>query len=307
MKYDKNYRPIFAFNSKGEQFNRTYSGDGSSITEIKDAEGVITKITDTANGMERIYETLDQPVIREMYDKAGRLSSIHAGDEILLSQNWYPDGRMESVEIENCITSPQYDEYGLIKSIIKFPEDSGNQLEEWHKTEYDLLERPVKITDFTGLNVNVLYNKSGEISQLITEREGKNFGYTFFRNDEGLIKEVKSSWGNEQYLYDSEGNILSLNIEKSIANKPEKAEYEFNLGKLKHILQFDGGEMEISYKNENNLIDLPSQVKCPNGLVLDYFYNDSGKIENVGIGRNRTINLEYDDKERVVSFCFIKN
>ena len=187
-----------------------------------------------------------------------------------------------------------------------YPPGSGKQLKVWASVDLDIAGRPIKITDYSGLQKAINYDSEGEISQFITVRDGKNYGYSFNRNGNGQLGNVQSSWGKEQFAYDSSAKLSKLVINKPGNQKEEEAIIEFDNGRLNKIRQFDGGQMEISYNKEGLFEDLPSQIVCPNGLKLSYNYNETGNLTDVSIGETRQIKLEYDNKGRMVGYAFCK-
>jgi len=151
----------------------------------------------------------------------------------------------------------------------------------------------------------IRYDDDGEIAQMITKRDGKNYGYSVSRDDEGRIQMVQSSWGEERYSYDPSGGLASLTIEKPGRQVTEQAVLEFESGRLRHVKQFDGGEITISYHDNGLLADLPDRINCANGLQLDYSYDASGNIGGVTLGNDRRIALEYDEKGRLTGYAYL--
>ena len=305
--YDSSFRPLETCYEDGAQVAWTYPENGGKSIEFIDVDGEKTHIVESADRTKRTIEVSKQPIVTEIYDQAGRLTQLNINDQNLIRQQWSPYGNLQSLETENCVLMPQYDDDGLTEIITLVPPGSGDQFEKWQTINLDFVGRPVKIEDYYGLQMAIQYDKKGEISEFITERDGKNYGYRFSRNDDGQVETVQSSWGNEQYTYDSTGALSKLIIKKTGPQNEEQALIEFDSGRLHRVVQFDGGQMEISYNDEGLLSDLPSQIKCPNGLKLNYSYNLSGNLDKIIIGDHRQVRLYQDDKGRIIGYRFEKN
>ena len=306
MSYDSTFRPIETHSGDGTQIKWKYPRNGGSSIEFTDFEGAKTNITESADGTKRTIETPQQHTVTENYDQAGRLTHLKINDQTLIQQQWSPYGKLLSLETGICTLKPRYNDDGLTESITRMPPGPENQSKKWETINLDFAGRPVKITDYSGLQMAVQYDKKGALSQLVTERDGKNYGYRFFRNDKGQIDTVQSSWGSEQYIYDSTGDLSKLIIKKPGVENEQQAVVEFDSDRLNRVVQFDGGQMEISYCNDSLLNDLPSQIKCPNGLKLNYSYNTSANLNKVNIGDDRQVRLDYDNKGRIIGYSFCK-
>jgi hypothetical protein len=302
ISYDAAFRPIEARYGDGTKAVMTYPENGGNTIEITDANQVKTVISEAADGSQRTIETDNQPTIAEKYDRHGRVTGLTVGGLSLFRQEWTPYGNLKSLETGNCLLKPQYDENGLTESIHLIEPGSGDK--HWESFNLDFAGRPVKISDHSGLDMALNYGKKGEIAQIITVRDGKNFGYSFTHNAKGQLESVQSSWGSEKYNYDAAGDLSALIIKKPGKDKETQMQMEFDAGKLKRATQFDGGATEISYNQDIALNELPESISCPNGLTLKYGYNEMKSLSNITIGNDRKVNLDYDRKGRVVGYSF---
>lgn len=304
ISYDQAFRPVESSYGDGTQVKWNYAEDGGSSVQIIDAEGNSAHMTETPDKSAITYEITGLPPVTGSFDVSGHLTHMKINDQIIFKQKWSPYGRLLSIESEGSVIQPNYDEDGLQKSILKFPSGSGNKIEKWENVDLDISGRPLKITNFEGFNLEYSYNDQGEIDQMITNRNDKIYGYGFSRNETGQIESIKSSWGNEQYLYDSLGLISKLIINKPGYSKQEQSIMEYDAGRIKKLVQFDGGTIEISYQKDEEKKDLPAQISCQNGLSIGYKYNDVNELMNINIGNVRRIHLEYDASGRVVGYCY---
>jgi len=301
-RYDTAYRPVEARYADGTIAAWKYPKSGGSVLKLKYPEGEVVKVTETADRRRRTLDIPNLPQVIEDYDKAGRLVALSENSRNVLRQHWYPDGNLQTIEIENQTTRPQYDKDGLMTGVIISPPGEKDQLKHWQETKLDIAGRPVEITDNRGLRIAVRYDNQGDVSQMITKRNGKNYGFNMSRDDAGRIRTVKSSWGKKEITYDKEGALSMVTVQKQGRTGPEQSVLEFVSGRLLRAKQFDGGEMTILYHSEGPGKDLPRQVTCANGLNLNYHYNSSAGIASVDVGNQRRIALDYDAKGRIIGY-----
>lgn len=305
--YDDTFRPLEIHYNDGAQVEWEYPESGGSSIEIVDPNGKKIHISESPDGTQRITKSELFPTITETYDTIGRLTQVNSGDQKLLRQQWYPSGKLETIETENPVVKPQYDADGLTESITIFPPGSNNQPRKWETVNLDFAGKPVAINDYSGLDIAIQYDPHGNVSRFIHKRDGNNYGYELSRNEDGRIESVKSSWGNDLLSYDSNGALSKLIINKSGFQKESQAVVEFTSGRVDKLRQYDGSEIDISYDNSSSSSGLASQIKWPNGLELNYHYNSSGDLEKINLGNERQISLIYDNKGRIVDYAFRKH
>lgn len=307
IRYNAAFKPLEIHYTDGTQARWEYPVSGGSSIEIVDSDGKKTHITESSDGTQRVIAGEHQPTYAEKYDPMGRLTQMNLGDQKLFHQQWSPSGKLDAIETENSVIRPQYDADGLTKSITIFSPGSGNQLRKWETIHLDLAGRPVKMNDFSGLDITIQYDPQGAVSHFIQNRSGKSYGHEFSRGENGRIETVKSSWGNDQFTYDVNGELSKMITNKTGFQDEAQATIEFQSGQVHKVVQFDGGELKISYYNNGPFSGLLNQVLCPNGLALGYHYNSSGDPDKVSIGSERIVRLDYDENRRIVGYSFCKN
>jgi hypothetical protein len=305
--YDAAFRPVEIRGSDGTQARWEYPVSGGCSIEMVDPEGKKVHITESSDGTQRIIAADQSPPIAEKYDSLGRLTQVYLGDQPLYHQQWTEYGKLKSIETENFVIRPEYDADGLITSISLFPPTSADQPRTWETVYLDLASRPVMIKDFSGLDITIRYDPKGAVTHVIHKRNGENYGYEFSRNDNGRIESVHSSWGTAQLSYDINGEWSKMIINKAEIRGNAQATVVFKAGLVHKVSQFDGGDLEIVYYSNGSGSGLLKQVKRPDGLALDYHYNLSGDLDEVNIGGQRRVRLQYDDNGRTIGYSFCKN
>jgi len=304
--YDKAYRPVEADYGDGTTVTWNYPETGEKVIAVNNGDETSMLITESADGKTTTTATSEQHVLVETFDNAGRPSEVKINGLIVLKQSWSPLGKLQYQEFDNRRLSPQYDEEGLLKSITYQPPESSNS-EEWQTIEFDIAGRPVKINDYSRLNMKMSYDGTGAMNYLLSEREGKNYGYEFIRNENGRIDTINSSWGNEYYEFEPNGDIARIMIRKTGYESGNQSLITFNAGRLASFRQFDGSTFEIEYHEDSDLSGLPMLIKCPNNLLIQYDYNQSENINSAVIGMGRKLDLETDGFGRMIKFSLTNN
>jgi RHS repeat-associated protein len=304
FQYDEEYRPVKARYANGTQADWTYAENGKNVLDLKYPDGDNMRITESADKRRQAIEAPDMPVMTKEFDEAGRLTNVIENGQYVLNQTWHPNGYLKAVENDNCAAQPRYDEDGLTTSIVLTPPDEKEKATHWQETEMDYVGRPVKITDNRGLHIATSYDKDGNIKQVATIRDDKNYGYDIERDDEGRIETINSTWDKQQFSYDDNGIVEKIATYKT-GQEDRKQISEFESGRLTRFKQFDGGEVAISYyDNKSPHEDLPQKVTCANGLDLDYQYDQSNNLEQVNIGDQSQVKLDYDTNGRIVAYTY---
>ncbi len=305
IQYDATYRPVEARYSNGTQANWTYSDNGEYVLSLKSPDGGEKNITVSADRRRQTFNAPDMPELVKEYDKAGRLTAITENGQNLICQHWYPDGKLQAIENDSCAATPQYNQDGLMTSVNLSPPEEKESLKPkyWQKTELDIAGRPVKISDYQGLDILARYDNNGNIDKVVTMRDKEKYGFNITRDDVGRIHTIDSSWDNQQFKYNEDGTLAMITLSKKpYENKIQQSVLEFESDLLIRAKQFDGGKVKISYYSEEPHANLPKQITCANGLNLNYYYSPLNKLEKVKVGNQSLIALDYDTKGRIVGY-----
>jgi len=299
-RFDTAMRPLEATYADGTHAAWSYPPQGGVELAITAKQGNTMRIRESEDGRRRVIEPPYGPATVMNFDDAGRLVSLSADGQTLLTQHWLDDGRLDRIENETCAAWQEYNEDGLLSSVILAPPDEQGQFKHFQETIVDRKHRPVEMKDHSGLHMLVQYDGSGQITSLINRRDGKNYGANIERDSDGRVREVKSSWENEYYSYDSSGELKSVKVEKM----GKTATVQFQSGLPAQIEQFDGGETFIIYHDKGKPAGLPEKVISANGLTLTYGYDTAARLSRVDVGELSRVSLDYDSKGRVVSFTW---
>lgn len=292
IRYDQSFRPMEAKYADGTRGVWDYSANKGTVLVLTEPDGETVKFIESADQRHRTLEINQQHQISSEYDSSGRMISLAENGRTLLQQKWSPNGRLQTANSETYAEHFAYDDDGLISSIIAAPPDEHDQFKHWQETKLDTLGRPAEIKDYRGLHISIGYEESGELAGMITHRNGKNYGFNLTRDNFGGVQEVQSSWGKQQYSYDTTGFLTKMKINKDGVN----SSIEWKSGQLHAVKQFDGGNLSLTYYEDNQHAGLLKQITTPNELMLTYQYDATNQLRTVAIGKEASLELEYNDR-----------
>lgn len=296
IRYDPAFRPVSARYSGRLRASWSYSDRGETALDIADDEGAhIARIAESANGRERTLDIEGGYRVSSEYDDAGRLTSLVENGRPLLEQQWTPDGRLQRSRTDTQAEHYEYGSDGLLTRMILAPPDESGTFGHWQETLLDPQGRPTKISDYSGLNLSVGYDRLGEIESLLTERDGRKLGYKIARDDTGRIQRIYSTWGDRQYTYDANGLIEKVRMERDGST----ATAHWGSGLPRKVKQFDGGEISLTYFEDGDQAGLLKGITAPNGLELGYRYDQDDRIAEVNVAGRFRLLVDYDVAGRV--------
>ncbi len=299
VRYDLQMRPVEAREGDGIHTAWEYRPDGSIETTVTIPGDGEVKVTVSANGRQRTVRGDGSPTLVAHLDSGGRLTSLSRNEQVLLTQEWRTDGQPARTETETQGVSPQYDEHGLLSSILVHPPGAGQQPAEWQETRVDWRGIPLEVKDHTGLHLQLGYDASGALAGVVQKTPEGNMGYRIERDGEGRVQTIASSWGNLSYDYTAGGDLQRIESTRG----GHSASLELADGLVRKVTGFDGGVTTFDYDRRYGLAGAPRGVNCANGLKLAYEYDPEGKLRAVEVGDERRVRLGYDDQGRVTSYA----
>ena len=156
-----------------------------------------------------------------------------------------------------------------------------NNLHYTRLTEYDIFKNVVKHTK--------KQNNCNKTSHRDTDQR-------VFNADNQLISVVTPQKMTTQYINDKEGRRI-----KTIQPDGETILYEYNLlGQMtKNSWMRNGKPIEITktYNSDNHLTSLSDN----DGQIINYSYLPNGRIHTITYPDKKSLTMDYDDKERIIS------
>ncbi len=302
IKYDNTFRPTEATYVDGTQIKWEYPKHGGmEITYSSDGQPGV-KVIKSSDKRNVKLKTTDWPELSAEKDKAGNLVSLSENGKTLIKQHWNNNGTLKRIENETTALWPQYDQDGIVNSILLTTPGDKEQLSEFQEIKVDIQGRPVEIKDNRGLDRIIQYDESGQIASVIEKRDNKNYGYKIEREKDGRIKSLNSSWGSEEYIYDNDNTLKIVNFER----QGQTASINYDAGLIRKVKQFDGGVTTLSYYQEGQNKGLLKNISCPNKVNLEYHYDESEQISKIDVGNTNQVVLDFDDKGRVSGYRWQK-
>lgn len=299
LHYDQQMRPQKALSPDGITTEWDYPSSGSVAMTVTAEDGQSLKVIDSPDGKGRTIERNGTAFISAAYNDAGQLVRLSDMENTLLQQTWQPDGQLASTETPARGMSFQYNNQGILSSVLVHPSGAGEKFSEWQETQVDAFGRPVEVKDYTGLHIGLRYDEAGGLASIRhRSQDGKVDGIDISRDKKGQVEAVHSSWGDMEYLYDKGDMLKSIIASRGNSS----ASVEFGDGRIYEVTGFDGGHTSFEYYNEESLDGLLSSVQCADGLNLAYTYNNEKLLSAIKVGTKRRVMLEYDERGRVVAY-----
>jgi RHS repeat-associated protein len=293
-KYDAAFRPLSRAFPDGSRINWRYGGSGAAEATITVPGQEPYIVNRSADGRHLVWRLPEGGVYSCQYDAAGRLTALIEGNRPVLLQRWMPDGRLASAEYENFAIRPNYRDDGIPGGFLLTAREAGPRFSRWLSAQVDTLGRVVNVNDYSGAEIKIGYDKTGQPAILVSNRGGTQIN----RDDRGWVETIQTSWGDRQDTkYDPKnGSIQKIEIMRGNS----KALIEFEEGRPIKIHQFDGGEANIVYHLNGQHKGFVREVRTPNGLVLTYEYNSENRIVAVNCGSAYRLQYSYDSEGRLI-------
>ena len=300
VRYDAAFRPVEVRHANGSKASWSYPEKGGATMVWAQAGGETVRISESPDQRRWTVETTGQRKVAGEYDTAGRLTSLSENGRMMLQQEWLSDGQLRLASSETCAVHPEYDKDGLLITLLLTPLGEKGPFERFQQTKLDFWGRPRQITDHSGLEMLMDYDESGGLKVMVSKRDGKNYGFQLTRDKEGRIQAVESSWGRQRFSYDPDGFLNKFEVTRG--NARSTAEWES--GRLVRARQFGGNEIKLIYGDTRVAREKIRQITVPNGLALDYRYDESGHLHEVAMGDISALRMAYDASGRLTSWGY---
>jgi RHS repeat-associated protein len=288
--YDDSLRPVELTMADTTTARWEYAADGGVVMETTSPDGECARTCVSGDG-KQVTDTAAGITVQKDFDDSDRLASVMVDGQTIVQQSWHPNGLLKSADFETHSVVPQHDEHGLVTSVLQVKPGRTGRFEEWQETTFDGSGRAVAVKDHSGGNVEVAYDRDGEMASLVTQRGGKRLGLNVTKNASGQVDRIESSWGRESRRYDAAGRLEHVEIEKGTAS----AAARYQDGRLAAVTGFDGGETRFSYGAAGDDTERLMSVETP-AVRLNYEYSPDGAVAAVDIGDNCRVRYEYGEQ-----------
>jgi YD repeat-containing protein len=299
-RYDRRLRPTEYNMTDGTGTQWIYHPDGSAGITITAPDKKPIKIVTSADGRTQTVQQDGMPPMSAHFDQGGRLTELIEEDKPVLTQEWRPDGQLYRVETPDHGITLSYDEQALLSSVVRHPPGAKDTLLEWQETKLDRLGRTIAVTDCNGLQVLLEYNKSDVLTAVIQKTPEGNYGYKIERDERNRVTAVNSSWGNAEYIYDTDGNLKEI-----VATHGDQSAFVgISSGRVRTFTGFDGSRTSFDYFEDDPTSKTPKSILCPGGLKLKYEYDADDRLTAANVGMERRVRLEYDQQGRPIAYIW---
>jgi len=239
------------------------------------------------------------------YDEFGRVIAANSyTHSIRYAYNWSSGSKiMKATTSGGYSIFYDHSKSGFIKHIYdaqgtlaKFHYDSHNLLTEisndkqtMSSFEYNKDGRVIKLRNSGKSDTSLAYDSSGRIANTITNGTKTTFSY----DSNGILERRKSTrYGSgAETTFDRLGRVAFI---KTSAGKEIRNEYDI-AGNLTVIDMSGAGRHKTSY----NIFGQKIREQLPNGKIVTYQYNSSGKIAKIFDNAGYKLTAEYDSSNRV--------
>jgi len=313
ISYDLGLRPLESRSADGTRTRWEYAPDGTVKTEAAYPTGDPVRITVSGDKRRRITEVSRKLSLQEEFDSNGRLLGVQVNQVPLFKQQWRPDGLLQSVDYETHSIVPQYDQQGRLTSVLQAAPPVGGKYYSWQEIELDPQRRSYTIKDSSGGEHIISYDSNGNVSAVVTKREGRDLGFRIDNNARGQIEKLETSWGDQAFNYDAEGSLRQVVLTKRSQTatvdyeaEGERPSVSSSTSRPVRMRNFDGGTWQVFYYGQGEHEGLVRQIQTPNNLALGYEYDSANRLTAANCATDYRIEYAYDTEGRLVGLRQIR-
>lgn len=225
-------------------------------------------------------------------DALSRVSTIRSRDEVAAQFAWLPSGHLQSVSYETSAITPSYSANGTMTGYMMHPAGAA-LVSDWVKVKWDDRTRTTEVTDSTGLRAKSRKDANGRLASIQWGKERLDV----VRDSEGRVTSLQALSGlSEQYSYVSSGSDTLARSIRREAGQESVIEYQDGLPTL--LRSFDGSETRVTYSRVAGGVLVAKRVALPNGTVVEYQYDEKGRLRDVVCGNTYRLRFSFDNRER---------
>lgn len=277
-----------------------------TINHKYDANGLLIESTNSL-GQKTTYE----------YDARNQRTKtkVHNGAEVLVTESVYDGfGRLFKVIDPNGNTEVTYkyyqesdllhqriDSYGFIEYFNY--DHNDNTIIFWDRsfhrtdTEYDEMNRPIKVTHPDGTISTTKYDKRGLVVEVVDRMNADgtldDHKTLFEYDDRGrLVKTTYADGSVTRQKYDAKGNVI-----ETIDQLGRKTKYEYDeFDRERKVTDNDNRVVEKKYDANGNLVELVNQK----GFATKYEYDEANRLVKTILADGSENSTVYDSSSNVL-------
>jgi RHS repeat-associated protein len=296
--YDTSMRPVRADLGGGQVLRWQYGPLREQVQVLEQDGKVAQRRITRADGLQERTEVLGSGALVVDKDLAGRPVAVTANGQPAAQLDWLPDGRLEVVRLPSGEIRPSWNDAGWQSGVMVCAPVADGGTDSWVKQEWDFQGRPRRITDQTGLDMNMVYDTRGRLVRQTSRRaSGGSEEESFQYNAKDQLTARRSPAGEELRSYRRNGELKELCWRRSGAEQRVRFD---ELGRVKRQRGFDGGETKWHYVDDPGGNSL-AQIDLPTGQQVKYtsFKRKAQTIDQVRLG-DLFVQVTSDQKSRPV-------
>lgn len=297
VEYDTAFRPVKQVFRHGTEVQWQYDDSGGREVAVKSPTGERYTLEYSADGKRASVRMPNGNIYSTTYDDAGRPVEHRLGNTPIVQQRWHANGLLASASYETFALHPEYRDDMVLAGVMFTPPGNATSFSEWAKVKYNEEGRPIEVTDCTGYEIKMGYDKQSRLSIINT----KHGSVKITHDQEGRLERVQASWGyNQHNVYDSKTNELE---KVELIHGKNNAVIEFDQGRLVRVRQYDEGEFILSYYGRGDHRGQVRQIRTPDNLDLAYEYDSDGRLAAVDCGRKYRFEYTFDNQGRLLELA----
>jgi len=300
--YDVRMRPVEAEIGGGKTIRWRYGQDNEVNETLYRGDKPILTLSTSQDGRTETTTLADGPTYEVHRDAFGHPTTLLVDGVLAAKASWRSDGRFAGLRTDNTEIQPRWHKDGWQNGLlISTPMVSG-KTNQWLEYEWDLMGRPIKITDSSGFEYVMNYDEQGRINMFgRLTKQRKLLGANIVYNSDGLITEIESSWGKERREYASSGMLKSIVVERQGVESVTKFDAH---GRQTSQSAFDNGKTTWHYESDKDGARLRTIV-LPNGEQISYSWDDSGETHLADISMGSAIvRTQFNAEGRVTTMSW---
>lgn len=274
----------------------TLSGGAGSKTTLTLPDG--SKIVEQASGdgRRKQFSMPSGKHYAKEYDPATRTVTLSSGSTVLVRQTSREDGGIDALAFEGLALRPVYDDDNRLTGTMVTGPERRQSYSEWLEVAYDAMGRPVQVTDNKGRKDRIERAEDGRTATIVSD--GRTTKITADATDR-IVTVSTSTKDVGRMAFDAEGRPATVSLDRD----GKRAEIEFSAGRPARGRGFDGGETTYAYITTGPAKGRLERLTYPHGLVVQYAYDDRGRLRTATLGDVRRYRYERDASGNLLSFA----
>ncbi|MEE9303580.1 MAG: RHS repeat-associated core domain-containing protein, partial [Thiotrichaceae bacterium] len=213
--YDERMRLLQADHGNGRLIEWKY-GKSNNVQEIHSQDGKPILIRSTSQDGKNEKIKLANGATYEIHRNGfGRPTTLLVDGTLAMQMSWQSNGVLAKLNDNHTEVRPHWHKNGWPNGLIVSAPMNSGATNQWLEEEWDIMGRPIKITDSSGFVYAVSYDDQGRLRSFgrMTD-DGKLIGTKLVYGTQDLVQEIVSSWSHEIREYTNSRILKKITVER---------------------------------------------------------------------------------------------